>query len=62
MALKSRKYCTYRSGVNVFSMTAFSSPTLANVCGAPVGTMTQVPGPASYWSSPTVNLNVPAST
>ncbi len=56
------KYCTYRSGVNVLTMTSGWSPGLANVCGAPGGTITSVPAGASCTASPTVNRAVPDTT
>ena len=59
---RSRKYCTYRSGVKVLSSTTGCSPGLAKVCGAPGGTITRVPGAASYEVSPTVNRAVPDTT
>lgn len=40
-------------------MTAGSSPTLAKVCGAPGGTVTHVPAPTSWLSSPMVNRTLP---
>jgi len=43
-------------------MTAGSPPGLANVCGAPGGTMTRVRGGASKDVSPLVNLTVPWTT
>jgi hypothetical protein len=47
MLRRSRKYCTYRSGVNVLSRTSGSSPGLAKVCGAPGGIIARLPAGAS---------------
>jgi hypothetical protein len=47
IARRSRKYCTYGSGVKVLSRTVVSSVGLAKECGAPGGIITNVPAVAS---------------
>jgi len=46
MSRRSRKYCTYRSGVKVLSRTAGSPAGLAKVCGAPAGGPVTMPAVA----------------
>lgn len=47
IAFRSRKYCTYKSGVKVLSSTVVAPVGLAKVCGAPGGIITSVPAGAS---------------
>jgi hypothetical protein len=62
MSCRTRKYWTYKSGVKVLSSTTGWSLRLANVCGAPGGTITMVPAGASYEVSPTVKVATPETT